>query len=75
MLAATSLPGFQGRNLRDEAVVGGVAGTGWSEREGRKDGNEWAQVFDREWAGGGFGLGASRSLLKSLTCCNGPTDF
>jgi len=30
----------------DGAVVGGVAGTGWSEREGHKDGNGLVQVFD-----------------------------
>jgi hypothetical protein len=31
------------------AVEGGVAGTGWSEREGCKKGEGWAQVSDREW--------------------------
>lgn len=50
------------------AVVGGVAGTGWSEREGRKEGNGWAQGFDRGWAGGGLGRGASKNLIISVSC-------
>jgi hypothetical protein len=52
--------GFLVPNRKDGALEREVAGTGWSEREGRKDGNGRSQAFEVEWLGGGLGWGASK---------------
>jgi hypothetical protein len=47
-----------------DAQVGDLVKSRTCCNEGRKDGNGWSQGFDREWAGGGLGRGASRRLVK-----------
>lgn len=44
-------------------MVGGAVGTGWSERDGYKDGNGISQVFESEWLGCGFGRGVKKKLI------------
>lgn len=50
--------------------MGGVAGTGWSEREGRKDGKGRAQAVDPVEFGGGLGWGERRRLTKGPSLCH-----
>ena len=52
--------------------MGGVAGTGWSEREGRKDGKRWAQVVEREWNEGDRTVMARNDQTKPLALLDGP---